>query len=96
MNRLFSASVSVSVIPYTNDEQAEAATKNSHLKLMFRLVKFLVLDEGEYNPIHPVTVHCSPVQYQYGIGIITPRVCVRISFFPGPFLAVSRLRPALA
>lgn len=34
------------VIPYISDEQAEAATKNPHLKLLFRLVSFFVLDEG--------------------------------------------------
>jgi replication fork protection complex subunit Tof1/Swi1 len=35
------------VIPYVNDEQAEAATKNPQLKLIFRLLKFTVLDEGQ-------------------------------------------------
>ncbi|KAF8893088.1 timeless protein-domain-containing protein [Infundibulicybe gibba] len=33
------------VIPYPNNRQAEAATKNPHLKLLFRLVKFLIQDE---------------------------------------------------
>lgn len=36
------------MIPYISDEQAEAATKNAQLKLMFRLVKFFILDEGEF------------------------------------------------
>lgn len=34
------------VIPYTSDEQADAATKNPNLKLLFRLSKFYILDEG--------------------------------------------------
>jgi len=38
------------VIPYLSDEQADAATKNPHLKLLFRLAKFFILDEGD--PIH--------------------------------------------
>ena len=36
-----------SVIPYTSEEQADAATKNPNLKLLFRLSKFYILDEGE-------------------------------------------------
>ncbi|THH17984.1 hypothetical protein EW146_g2907, partial [Bondarzewia mesenterica] len=39
-----------SVIPYISDEQADAATKNPQLKLMFRLVHCFILDEG--TPIH--------------------------------------------
>ena len=34
------------MIPYTNDEEAAAGTKNSLLKLVWRLCKFFVLDEG--------------------------------------------------
>ncbi|KAI0293651.1 timeless protein-domain-containing protein [Multifurca ochricompacta] len=34
------------MIPYTNDAQAEAATKNPRLKLMFRLVHFRLQDEN--------------------------------------------------
>ncbi|KAJ3507590.1 hypothetical protein NLJ89_g6215 [Agrocybe chaxingu] len=33
------------LIPYETDEQAEAATKNPNLKLLFRLSKFFILDE---------------------------------------------------
>ncbi|KAG6810302.1 hypothetical protein H0H92_012503 [Tricholoma furcatifolium] len=33
------------LIPYLSDEQADAATKNPHLKLLFRLCKFFILDE---------------------------------------------------
>jgi hypothetical protein len=35
------------VIPYTTDAQANAATKNPQLKLIFRLVHCHVRDEGE-------------------------------------------------
>ncbi|KAG7097306.1 hypothetical protein E1B28_004668 [Marasmius oreades] len=35
------------LIPYTSDEHAEAATKNPHLKLLFRLSRFFILDENE-------------------------------------------------
>ncbi|KAG6856013.1 hypothetical protein H0H87_008415 [Tephrocybe sp. NHM501043] len=35
------------LIPYLSDEQADAATKNAHLKLLFRLCKFFILDEGK-------------------------------------------------
>lgn len=35
------------VIPYISEDQAEAATKNPNLKLLFRLSKFYILDEGE-------------------------------------------------
>ncbi|KAG6332144.1 hypothetical protein ID866_6944 [Astraeus odoratus] len=33
------------VIPYINDEHADAATKNSKLKLIFRLLDFIIQDE---------------------------------------------------
>jgi len=36
------------VIPYISDEHAEAATKNSILKLMFRLLKFTVYDDSPF------------------------------------------------
>lgn len=35
------------VIPYVSEEQADAATKNPNLKLMFRLSKFYILNEGK-------------------------------------------------
>ncbi len=35
------------VIPYLSDEHADAATKNSHLKLVFRLTKFYILDDSK-------------------------------------------------
>jgi replication fork protection complex subunit Tof1/Swi1 len=35
------------VIPYIDDEHADAATKNPHMKLVFRLVKFQILDESK-------------------------------------------------
>lgn len=34
------------VIPYTSDEHADAACKNPHLKLVFRLIECFILDEG--------------------------------------------------
>ena len=34
------------VIPYVSDEEADAANKNPHLKLLFRLVHFKIMDEG--------------------------------------------------
>ncbi|KAG6918286.1 hypothetical protein DXG01_015378 [Tephrocybe rancida] len=33
------------LIPYLSDEQADAASKHPHLKLLFRLCKFFILDE---------------------------------------------------
>lgn len=46
-SRHISASlISVAVIPYLDDEYAEAATKNPQLKLLFRLCKFVIMDEG--------------------------------------------------
>ncbi|KAI0752629.1 timeless-domain-containing protein [Daedaleopsis nitida] len=33
------------LIPYVSDEEAEAANKNVHLKLLFRLVSFKIMDE---------------------------------------------------
>ena len=38
--------ISTAVIPYLDDEQAIAATKNPQLKLLFRLCKFAILDKG--------------------------------------------------
>ena len=35
------------VVPYKDDKQGEAATRNPHLKLLFRLSKFYILDDGE-------------------------------------------------
>ncbi|KAJ7439501.1 timeless protein-domain-containing protein [Mycena latifolia] len=34
------------VIPYTTDEEADAATRNPQLKLLFRLAKFALINEG--------------------------------------------------
>ena len=36
----------LTVIPYVNDEEADAANKNPHLKLLFRLCNFKIMDEG--------------------------------------------------
>ncbi|KAI0357683.1 timeless-domain-containing protein [Trametes cingulata] len=35
------------LIPYVSDEEAEAANKNPHLKLLFRLCNFKILDDAE-------------------------------------------------
>ncbi|KAF9452119.1 hypothetical protein P691DRAFT_772581 [Macrolepiota fuliginosa MF-IS2] len=35
------------LIPYVDDEHADAATKNPQLKLLFRLCKFAIMDEDE-------------------------------------------------
>jgi hypothetical protein len=43
-----SALTALSVIPYISDEHAEAATKNSILKLMFSLLKFTIYDDGSF------------------------------------------------
>jgi hypothetical protein len=43
-----SALTALSVIPYISDEYAEAATKNSILKLMFSLLKFTIHDDGSF------------------------------------------------
>lgn len=34
------------VIPYVSDEEADAANKNPHLKLLWRLVSFKIMEEG--------------------------------------------------
>ena len=36
----------LTVIPYVSDEEADAANKNPHLKLLFRLCNFKIMDEG--------------------------------------------------
>ena len=36
----------LTVIPYISDEEADAANKNPHLKLLFRLCNFKIMDEG--------------------------------------------------
>ncbi|EKM57133.1 uncharacterized protein PHACADRAFT_142335 [Phanerochaete carnosa HHB-10118-sp] len=36
------------MIPYVSDEQADAATKDPHVKLVFRLLHFAILAEGEH------------------------------------------------
>ncbi|KAH9851033.1 timeless-domain-containing protein [Lenzites betulinus] len=37
------------LIPYVSDEEAEAANKNAHLKLLFRLCHFKVLNDGTHS-----------------------------------------------
>ncbi|KAG0699398.1 timeless protein-domain-containing protein [Suillus ampliporus] len=52
------------LIPYISDEHAEAATKNSTLKLMFRLLKFTIYDENgdELQWIVPAAILPSDLQ----------------------------------
>ena len=40
------AEVTHAEIPYINDEHADAATKDTGLKLVFRLLEFTILAEG--------------------------------------------------
>jgi replication fork protection complex subunit Tof1/Swi1 len=49
----FSEKVMRAVIPYTTDAQANAATKNPQLKLMFRLVHCHVRDDEGERSKHP-------------------------------------------
>lgn len=44
------------VIPYISDEQASAATRNPHMKLLFRLVQFSILDEGTPSLLYALTL----------------------------------------
>lgn len=52
------------VIPYTTDSQANAATKNPQLKLMFRLVHCHVRDEGERASFFCVVLNGSCMQWR--------------------------------
>lgn len=44
-------------IPYSEEEYADAATNNPHLKLAFRLVKFSLRDDGWSSPSPALTRH---------------------------------------
>ena len=46
------------MIPYVSDEEADAANKNPHLKLLWRLVGFKVLDDGQHGG-HPASFFLS-------------------------------------
>ncbi|KAJ8086932.1 Topoisomerase 1-associated factor 1 [Marasmius tenuissimus] len=59
------------LIPYTSDEHAEAATKNSHLKLLFRLSKFSILDEDADEPEWFVPKAILPNDLQATYNVIT-------------------------
>ncbi|OAX37898.1 timeless-domain-containing protein [Rhizopogon vinicolor AM-OR11-026] len=57
------------LIPYISDELAEAATKNSTLKLMFRLLKFTIHDEDgdEIQWIVPAPIIPSELQSSFNV-----------------------------
>jgi replication fork protection complex subunit Tof1/Swi1 len=57
------------LIPYISDEHAEAATKNSILKLMFRLLKFTVYDDNgdELQWIVPAAILPSDLQSSFNV-----------------------------
>ncbi|TFK32404.1 timeless protein-domain-containing protein [Crucibulum laeve] len=59
------------LIPYLSNEQAEAATKNPHLKLLFRLSKFIILDEDadEFEWYVPASI--TPLNLQEILTVIT-------------------------
>lgn len=47
LDELMGGNLIVIVVPYTKDGQAEAATKNSHLRLLFTLIGFEIVDKSE-------------------------------------------------
>ena len=51
-SRWFPTLTVLAVIPYVSDEEAEAANKNPHLKLLFRLISFKIMDEGKHLIAH--------------------------------------------
>ncbi|EMD36798.1 hypothetical protein CERSUDRAFT_105876 [Gelatoporia subvermispora B] len=58
------------LIPYVSDEEADAATKNPHLKLVFRLLNFAVLDNdaNELEWYIPKTI--LPAEMQRNLNVI--------------------------
>ncbi|KAK7682773.1 hypothetical protein QCA50_014156 [Cerrena zonata] len=58
------------MIPYINDEQANAATKDPHLKLLFRLVNFFVRDEDADEPEWYVPAAIFPAEMQRTLNVI--------------------------
>ncbi|KAE9405100.1 timeless-domain-containing protein [Gymnopus androsaceus JB14] len=59
------------LIPYLSDEQADAATKNPHLKLLFRLAKCYILDEDEDELQWYIPAAILPAELQSIITVIT-------------------------
>ncbi|KAI0073615.1 timeless-domain-containing protein [Panus rudis PR-1116 ss-1] len=58
------------MIPYVDDEQADAATKNPHLKLMFRLVHFFILEEDAEELEWYVPASILPSDLQRSLNVI--------------------------
>ncbi|EPQ50778.1 timeless-domain-containing protein [Gloeophyllum trabeum ATCC 11539] len=58
------------LIPYINDEQADAATRNPHLKLIFRLLKFEIVDEDADELEWHVPKSIPPDELQSGRNVI--------------------------
>jgi hypothetical protein len=71
------------VIPYTTDAQANAATKNPQLKLMFRLVHCHVRDEGERASFFCVVLNGSCMQCN-GVENFFPTHATQASPLPLP------------
>ncbi|KAH9947733.1 timeless protein-domain-containing protein [Amylocystis lapponica] len=58
------------MIPYVSDEQANAATKDPHLKLVFRLVYFHVLDEDAEELEWYIPASILPSDLQSSLNVI--------------------------
>ncbi|KAH8102126.1 timeless protein-domain-containing protein [Cristinia sonorae] len=58
------------LIPYTSDEHADAACKNPHLKLMFRLIEFFILDEDAEELEWYVPASILPSSMQRSLNVI--------------------------
>ncbi|TFK80719.1 timeless-domain-containing protein [Polyporus arcularius HHB13444] len=58
------------LIPYVSDEEAEAANKNPHLKLLFRLVNFKIMDEDADELEWYIPSVVLPTELQSSLNII--------------------------
>ncbi|KAI0089435.1 timeless protein-domain-containing protein [Irpex rosettiformis] len=58
------------MIPYVSDEHAEAATKNSELKLVFRLLNFAILDQDANELEWYVPAAIVPTDLQRSLDVI--------------------------
>ncbi|THH29094.1 hypothetical protein EUX98_g5095 [Antrodiella citrinella] len=58
------------LIPYVNDEHADAACKNPHLKLMFRLVEAFILDEDAEELEWYIPAAIVPTSLQRSLNVI--------------------------
>ncbi|RDB17381.1 Topoisomerase 1-associated factor 1 [Hypsizygus marmoreus] len=64
------ATITDYLIPYLSDEQADAATKNPQLKLLFRLSKFFILDEDADELEWYVPAGIAPSDLQSSLTVI--------------------------